>query len=44
MAILTNPKPTMYRNLYKDTGPGDSGHNAPYESHTKDFGSISVIS
>ena len=22
MAILTNPKPTIYRNLYENTGPG----------------------
>ena len=22
MAISTNPKPTMYRNLYENTGPG----------------------
>ena len=23
MAISTNPKPTIYRNLYENTGPGE---------------------
>ena len=24
--ILTNPKPTIYRTLYENTGPGDEGN------------------
>ena len=28
MAISTNPKPTIYRNLYENTGPGDEQENA----------------
>ena len=27
MAISTNPKPTIYRNLYENTGPGDQCEN-----------------
>ena len=26
MAISTNQKPTIYRNLYENTGPGRDGH------------------
>ena len=35
MAISTNPKPTIYRNLYENTGPdlqvGDVSVNTPEE-------------
>ena len=34
MAILTNPKPTIYRNLYEDTWPVYTGFLLMSNNHT----------
>ena len=33
MAISTNPKPTIYRNLYENTGPAFRRHLSFYDCH-----------
>ena len=37
MAISTNPKPTIYRNLYENTGPGEPPEDGEMNETTVPF-------